>query len=228
MLPTPDQPLSDGSPAKGAAQHHRGGGEMRMRLVSRGIGVAILALFASLASPVRGEIDPLHLFEKVTIANRGHVPITGIYYKQLSNSEWTTIKLLAPIDPGKEFVMSIFHLGECRFDIQVRYNDTTSSEYRNADLCIYNTLTFAGPPATNYSGPFPAEVTVTNSGPADMLGLFISPSTEIAFGPNRLPAGPLRKDQNAVIPLPQIGAARTCLYDMEANFPGGTTNSACE
>jgi hypothetical protein len=58
-----------------------------------------------------------------------------------------------------------------------------------------------------------------------MLGFHILPSTstEKTFGPDSLPSGPLRKDQKAVIPLLQILAGRTCLYDMKADFQGGNT-----
>ena len=203
---------------------------MRMRLVSRGIVVALLAVFASLAPAVRGKPDPLNissLFSKVTIANRGHVPITGAFYKESSDSKWGKNELLAPINPGGEFVMSYLHLIGCSYDIEVWYNYTTNSEYLNVDVCAYGRIGFAGPPAANFSGPFPTELTIENMGPADMLGFRMLPSSSSAktFGPNLLPAGPLRKDQSAVIPLVQIGAG-TCLFDMEADFPGGTTNIA--
>ncbi|MGA7383987.1 MAG: hypothetical protein WBW81_04615, partial [Methylocella sp.] len=198
---------------------------MRMLLVSRSIVVALLAVFASLVPPILGEAARFDLFSKFTIVNVGHVPITGIYDKSSgTNVDWGKNQLSAPIDPGKEFVLSFPMFGDCSsWDIRVSYNFTTTSEYRNVDLCTYSKLGFAGPPMTNYSGPFPTEVTVANFGPADMLGFYILPSTstEKSYGQNRLPAGPLRKDQKAVIPLLQIGAERTCLYDMRADFQGG-------
>lgn len=192
------------------------------RLVRRRIVVALLALFASLPQPVVGESGLPSIFSKTTIANLGHVPITGIFDKISGASDWGKDKLSEPIDPGKEVVMSFFTWHFCPHDIhdiQVWYNYIDYSDYQNVDLCAYSRLGFAGPPATNYSGPFPAEVTVTNLGPADMLGFYILPSTstEKSYGQNRLPAGPLRKGQEAVIPLVREG---TCLYDMRADFPG--------
>jgi len=177
--------------------------------------VGLLALAAAgpdLQPPVHEPLADLELL----VLNHGHGAITQLYVSPSSADEWGDDRLGgATLAVGKSYRVRLPHPAECRFDLQVIYDDTAREESHGFDACRNRQISFDGSTAIDPTEVFsqPREVALVNRSGRPIQQVFVSPSAADQWGDDRLGEGSI-----SVGDTHSIGYRGPCTVDLRVVF----------
>jgi hypothetical protein len=151
-------------------------------------------LMLTLAQPSQAQTDragrsrptPLSL----TVVNASRRPVYQLRVSPTDIEQWGEDRLGKEIiPPGASFRVSLGRGANCRFDVQVTYDDVSSEERSAVDVCRVHVITFDGSTATPPPDPFSALRTVSfaNQTGRTIQQVFISPESSDQWGDNLAP-----------------------------------------
>jgi len=196
---------------------------LRMMILRRFLALAVLALVAAGGRAALAQQNP----DFYVVNNSGRV-ITEIYVSSSSSQNWGQDQLGQNVlNSGMQFPIRPPRDGTCVFDIRVVYSNGTAEERRRVNTCNISQVVFgtAGPVARAPSaapplpqGPNPNFRLVNRSG-RTITEVYVSPSRDRNWGPDRLGRGVLGAGQSMIVTLPRDG---TCVFDVRVVYDNGT------
>lgn len=78
------------------------------------------------------------------VVNRSSKTIVGLYVSAVNEENWGNDRLPGTLAAGEEFMVRLPRDGRCNFDVRVVYDDKTSEERRNQNVCSIEQLAFSG------------------------------------------------------------------------------------
>jgi hypothetical protein len=160
----------------------------------------LLALAAAAPEPAPAPLAELDLL----VVNRSHSTVTQLYVSPTSADEWGIDRLAGDTLPvGKSVRVHLARPPECRFDVQVIYDDATREESHGVDLCRNRQIGFDGSTAMIPPEVFSRQrqVMLVNRSGRPIQQVFISPCAADQWGDDRLGEGSI-----------STGAARSIGY----------------
>jgi hypothetical protein len=157
--------------------------------------------------------DPSLPWREVSVANRSAVVLRELYASARGPEAWGPDRLGATvIDAGGEFRMRI-RSRDCVFDLRAVYADDREEVKERQDLCATRAVAFdrSGIPR----GP-QRSLVFANRHLATVQEIYVSPSTENDWGPDRL--------GSATLPMGREATAEfegACEVDIRVVFPNG-------
>jgi|YNPMSStandDraft_2_1061718.scaffolds.fasta_scaffold00552_11 hypothetical protein len=162
------------------------------------------------------------------VVNNSGRTITEIYVSSSASQNWGPDRLGQNVlNSGMQYPIRPPRDGTCVFDIRVVYANGTAEERRRVNTCNISQVVFgtAGPVARAPSGaarlqpgPNPDFRLVNRSGRI-ITEVYVSPSTDQNWGPDRLGRNVLGIGQSMIITLPRDG---TCVFDVRVVYDNGT------
>ncbi len=152
------------------------------------------------------------------VANRSATRIDRLYASPVDRDEWGHDWLGEHmLPPGERFPVRPPRDGRCLYDIRVVYADGLAEEQRRVNICAVAEVAFTRGTVASDRAARAAErdVTVVNRSARTMLQLFVSPSTERAWGEDQLGDQVLPAGRSAVVFLPSEAG---CEVDLRAVF----------
>jgi S1-C subfamily serine protease len=161
---------------------------------------------------------------ELRIVNRSAVPIENVHSTSVQRSDWGEDLLTdGVIAPGAARGFRIERDGQCDFDIRVTYVGGREERRMRVNICARPEQAFAGPDARTVDGGGPPNgrlVTVVNTGPIELMEVYLSAADDTHWGPDRLGASTLPRRWRLDLRVPpELG----CRFDLRAVFRGGGT-----
>jgi hypothetical protein len=148
----------------------------------------LLALTAAGVEPSAPARDPLADIELLVVNRTGH-GIIQLYISASSSDQWGDDRLAGEtLAPGKSFRARLTRPPECRFDVQVIYDDATREESHGVDVCRNRQIAFDGSTAMIPPDVFTRQrqVMLVNRSGRPIQQVFVSPSAADQWGDDRL------------------------------------------
>jgi hypothetical protein len=175
----------------------------------------LLALAAAGPDPAAPSREPAADLE-VLVVNHSRSAITQLYVSPSSADQWGTDRLAGDtLAAGKSFRVRLPRTVECRFDLQVIYDDATREESHGVDLCHTRQITFDGSSAMVPPEVFSRqrEVMLVNRSGRPIQQVFVSPSAADQWGDDRLGEGSISAGDTRV-----VGYRGPCTADLRVVF----------
>ena len=158
------------------------------RLGLAGLAALLLALpaRAEVQRPTRGVPGARSL----VVINASQRPVYQLRISPTDTEQWGNDRLgNAVITPGGSFRVALGRTAECVFDVQVTYDDVSSEERSQVDVCRVRSVTFDGSTAALPPDPFAALRTVSfaNQTGRTIQQVFISSASADQWGDNLAP-----------------------------------------
>jgi serine protease Do len=221
LLHPADEPEVSGSGQAGPAGNRptcrqTGNSHMRSkrspRRRSSSAALCLLAALAGLPAPA----DAQERSTAVAVNNRSSQDINNIYLSPAGNDKWGEDRLgdrvlgasgRVTLDPGLA--------NGCVYDVRVIYEDKSTEEKRNQNLCELNELTFSGPAEIDTA------IDIVNGSPLMIHFLYISPTGSTDWGRDWLGADTAMKPgaRGPVNPGRDAG----CHYDLRVIYENKET-----
>ena len=164
------------------------------------------------SAPVREPLGDLELL----VVNHNRSAITQLYVSPSSADQWGDDRLAGDtLAAGKSFRVHLARPPECRFDLQVIYDDASREESHGADLCRNRQITFDGSTAIVPTDVFSRqrELMLVNRSGRPIQQVFVSPSAADQWGDDRLGEGSISAGD-----LRSIGYRGPCTADLRVVF----------
>lgn len=184
----------------------------RLRLVGL---VGLLALAAAGPEPSRPPRDALADLE-LLVVNRSRQVITQLYVSPSSSDQWGDNRLAdTTLASGKSLRIRLSRTPDCRFDLQVIYDDASREESHGFDACRSRQIAFDGSAAIFPSDVFTRahEVVLLNRSGRPIQQVFVSPSAADQWGDDRLGEGSISVGESR-----SIGYRGPCTADLRVVF----------
>ena len=162
------------------------------------------------------------------VVNNSGRTITEIYVSSSASQNWGPDRLGQNVlNSGMQYPIRPPRDGTCVFDIRVVYANGTAEERRRVNTCNISQVVFgtAGPVARAPSGAAPLQpgpnpdFRLVNRSGRIITEVYVSPSTDQNWGPDRLGRNVLGIGQSMIITLPRDG---TCVFDVRVVYDNGT------
>jgi hypothetical protein len=181
-------------------------------------GVLLLALCLSalpaLAEPPAPRARPAA--RELTVVNHSARPIYQLRISPSDADQWGDDRLgEATIAPGGSYRANLGRTAECRFDIQVIYDDVSREERRGVDLCRGRSFVFDGKAAVVQADPFAATraLSLANRAGRPIRQVFVSPASADQWGDDLAPAPGIPAGQTG-----QVSYRGGCMADLRVVY----------
>jgi hypothetical protein len=175
----------------------------------------LLALAAAGPEPPRPLREPLADLE-LLVVNRSRHAIIQLYVSPASADQWGDDRLTdGALAAGKSFRVRLARPPECRFDLQVIYDDASHEESHGFDACRTRQIAFDGSAAMPPPGLFAGShaVVLVNRSRRPIQQVFVSPSAADQWGDDRLGEGSISAGDSR-----SIGYRGPCTADLRVVF----------
>ncbi len=153
---------------------------------------------------------------ELLVENHGPGAITQLYVSPSSADEWGDDRLAGgTLAVGKSYRVHLSRPPECRFDLQVIYDDATREESHGVDVCHTRQIGFDGSTAMIPPDVFSRqrEVTLVNRSGRPIQQVFVSPSAADQWGDDRLGDGSISAGETR-----SVGYRGPCTVDLRLVF----------
>jgi hypothetical protein len=153
---------------------------------------------------------------ELLVVNHGPGAITQLYVSPSSADEWGDDRLAGDtLAVGKSYRVHLPRSPDCRFDLQVIYDDATREESHGIDACRNRQITFDGSAAMAPTEVFSQqrEVSLVNRSGRPIQQVFVSPSAADQWGDDRLGDGSISVGETH-----SVGYRGPCTVDLRVVF----------
>lgn len=178
----------------------------RARSWRRRAGLVWVLLAMQLALPALAETPRpprgAAVLRELTVVNRGNRPVHELRVSPSDADQWGDDRLGDDTLPaGGSFRVRLGRTRDCRFDVQVIYDDASREEQRGVDVCRRRTVTFDRSAVVLPPEPFAVDhrVTLENRTQRRIDQVFLSPGTADRWGDDLAPPGGIAPGTSGVI-----------------------------